>query len=89
MLKERLVTFCLVPMSIVLHLLVFTMRRLVEIQFVTLSTNFWTLVSASTREGSEQSNEMSSAYKVTFPCEICDGKSLTYMLKRTGPQMVH
>ena len=88
MLKERLVTFCLVPISIVLDLLVFTRRQLVEIQFVTLSTKFWRLVSASTREGAEQSNEMSSAYMVTFPCEICDGKSLTYKLKRTGPKMV-
>ena len=89
MLKERLVTFCLVPISIVLDLLVFTTRRLVEIQFVTISTNFWRLVSASIREGAEQSNEMSSAYMVTFPFEICDDKSLTYKLKRTGPKMVH
>ena len=64
---------------------VFTMRRLVEIQFV---TNFWRLVSASRREGAEQSDEMSSAHMVTFQCEICDGKSLTYKLKRTEPKMV-
>ena len=60
----------------------------VKIHFVTLSTNFLILISASTREGAEQSNEMSSAYMVTFPCEICDGKSLTYKLKRTEPKMV-